>query len=136
MKEWLPASLCVFVLWGIWGFLPKLSTRYLPPKSVIIYEVLCSIAVGFIILAMLKFRPQFNMTGATLGFITGAVGFTGGLAYLYAVTKGPVSVVSVVTALYPAMVVAIAYFFLGETMTVKQTVGCVLALVSIALLTT
>jgi transporter family protein len=136
MKEWLPASMCVFVLWGIWGFLPKLSTRYLSPKSVIIYEVLGSITVGFVILAMLKFRPQFDATGAALGFITGVVGFTGGLAFLYAVSKGPVSVVAAVTALSPALVVVLAHFFLGEMMTVKQTVGCVLALVSIVLLVT
>lgn len=136
MKEWLPASFCVLALWSIWGFLPKITTKYLPPRSVLVYEVLGALLLGIVVLATMKFRPAFHIAGSSLAILTGVVGFGGGLAYLYAASKGPISLVSVVTAMYPAIVVIAAYFFLGETLTVKQIIGFCFAIVSIVLLAT
>lgn len=136
MREWFPAALCVLALWSIWGFLPKITTNLLPARSIFIYEVLGAMLLGLTVLASLGFRPTFSLAGASLALLTGACGAGGGLAYLYAASKGPISLISIITAVYPAVIVVAAYFLLGETLTGRQMVGCMFAVVALVLLAT
>ena len=50
-----------------------------------------------------------------------------------AVSKGPVTLVATVSALYPVVSIALANFFLHETVTLRQGVGIALALLSMIL---
>jgi len=40
MKQWLLPTFGAFVLWGLWSFIPKITTKYISPKSAIVFEVL------------------------------------------------------------------------------------------------
>jgi transporter family protein len=66
----------------------------------------------------------------------GALGLGGSFAYVYAIAKGPVGIISVFTALYPILTVLLAYSILHEPISVKQAIGICFALVAIFLLST
>jgi transporter family protein len=40
MKAWRLPTAGTFFCWGLWSFIPKITTRYIDPKSAIIYEVI------------------------------------------------------------------------------------------------
>ncbi len=136
MKEWIFPTLGTFVLWGLWSFVPKITIKYISPKSAILFEVLGGIIFGIIVLISMQFKPDFHPKGALLATSTGIVGFAGALCFLYAASKGPISLVAVLSALYPIIAIVLAVFFLNETITIKQGLGIVLGIVAMALLTT
>jgi transporter family protein len=136
MANWLTPALLAFVLWGWWAFLPKVASQYIDPKSIIFYEVFGGIIIGLIALVSLDFKVQTEPRGVALGVTVGALGLGGSFAYVYAIAKGPVGIISVFTALYPILTVSLAYFILHEPVTAKQVVGICFAVVAIFLLST
>lgn len=134
MREWIPPTIAAFILWGLWSFVPKITTRYISPKSAVIYEVIGGLVVAIIVLFSLGFRPDTHPKGVALAITTGLLGFLGALCFLYAVSKGPVSLVATLSALYPAVAIALAVIFLHESITVKQGIGVLLALGSMVLI--
>ena len=136
MKEWLLPAFGAFVLWGFWSFIPKITTKYISPKSAIIFEVLGGIIIGIIILISLKFKPDLHPKGVLLAISTGLLGFAGAFCFLYAASKGPISLVAVISALYPIIAIVLAIFFLNETITIKQGLGIVLGLGAMILIAT
>ncbi len=136
MREWVIPSLGVFVAWGFWGFLPKLTVRYLPPRDAVIYEILGGVLLAVILMVIYGPRLQTDWRGVALSAVTGLVGFVGALLYLRAVVNGPVSLVTTISALYPVLVIAMAYFFLGETINLRQGIGVVMAMTAIYLIAT
>ena len=101
MANWLTPALLAFVIWGFWAFLPKIATQYIDPKSIIFYEVIGTIIIGLVALISLDFRVQTEPRGVAIAIIVGALGLGGSFAYVYAIAKGPVGIISVFTALYP-----------------------------------
>ena len=136
MMNWLTPALIAFVLWGVWAFLPKIATQYINPSSVIVFEVIGTLIVGLIALLSMDFKLQTQPQGILLAIIIGALGLGGSFAYVYAVSKGQVGIVSIVTALYPLLTILLAYFVLHEPITIKQGIGIGMALVAIFLLST
>ena len=59
-----------------------------------------------------------------------------GLFPKFAVSKGKVSIVVLISALYPVVTIALSYFFLNETISLKEGIGMVFALTAIILFTT
>ena len=133
MKEWALPAFGAFFLWGLWAFIPKITVKYISPKSALIYEVLGAILVAAVVLHSLEFRPAMHPTGVALGIATGFLGFLGALCYLFAVSKGPVSLIVVLTALYPVISILLAMFFLHESITLRQGVGIIFALTAMFL---
>ncbi|MCF8038958.1 MAG: EamA family transporter [Desulfohalobiaceae bacterium] len=136
MYLWILNALIILVLWGLWAFLPKLATQYIDPKSALLFQCLGSLLLGILMLFMLNFKPQFHPKGFMYGTLTGIFGFGGMLFYLYAVSKGKVSTLSTITALYPALVIVLAFLILKEPISLKNAIGFVFALLAIVLLTT
>jgi transporter family protein len=136
VTHWLLPATTAFICWGIWAFLPKLTTRYIDPKSAIIYEAAGGLVVALVVLALFVFKPATEPRGMVLALSTGVLGAMGAFAYLYAMTKGPVVLVSTATALYPTVAVVLAYFFLNESVTLKQAIGIVLGLIAMVLVST
>ena len=135
MKEWLlPASMNL-ICWGIWGFIPKITTRYINPLSASVFEGLGSAVFALIVLFSLSFKPEIHPKGVSLAFITGLLGMLGALFYLFAMPRGKVSVIATIVALNPAITIALAYFFLKEPITLKEGLGMVFACVAIVLFT-
>jgi len=119
---------------GLWSFVPKLTVRYIDPRSAAVYEALGALLVALGIWFSMQFRLQTQPTGMALAFATGVLGLLGALCFLVAVARGPVSLVTILSALYPALTVCLAVLFLGETITLRQGCGMVLALVSMVLI--
>ena len=133
MKEWILPTFGAFFLWGLWSFIPKITTKYIDPKSAVIYEVMGGIILAVIVLFSLHFRIDVHPKGIALGITTGLIGFLGALCFLYAVSKGPVTLVATLSALYPIISIVLAVFFLNETLSVKQGVGIAFGLVAMFL---
>ncbi|MEJ2219473.1 MAG: DMT family transporter [Desulfobacterales bacterium] len=135
MKEWLLPASMTLICWGIWGFIPKITTRYINPLSASVFEGLGSAVFALIVLFSLSFKPEIHPKGVSLAFITGLLGMLGALFYLFAMPRGKVSVIATIVALNPAITIALAYFFLKEPITLKEGLGMVFACVAIVLFT-
>jgi bacterial/archaeal transporter family protein len=133
MKDWMLPTLGAMLCWGVWGFVPKLTTRYLSPQSAVIYEVVGAIGLAVMVLISLKFQPDFHPMGIFLAIITGMLGFLGAFCFLNAVTTGPVTLVATISALYPVISVLLAVAFLHESITLRQGFGIALALAAVVL---
>lgn len=134
VENWFVFALIALVLWGFWGFFPKLATNYINPKSVLIYEVAGVLIVGLIVLYTMGFKPETNAKGVLFGVLTGIAGLVGTLFFLFAISRGKASVVVTMTALYPLITIFLSFFVLNESITVKQGVGMVFALLAVVLL--
>jgi transporter family protein len=135
VRLWVAYALGVFGVWGAWGFFHKLSTMYLDPRSALMYESCGALLVGLLVLWSLDFDPQWHPTGALFAFCSGLAGITGALCFLYAVTTGGrLSVVVTLTALYPLVTIALAWWFLADRPSASQAAGILLALVAMVLL--
>lgn len=134
MRDWIVPTLGALMCWGLWGFIPKLTTRYLPPSSAIVYEVMGGLILGIFILFVLKFQPVVHPKGIVLALSTGMLGFLGAFCFLNAVSKGPVTLVATVSALYPGVSILLAICLLNEAMTIRQGFGVALALIAMILI--
>jgi len=123
-----------FLMLGNVGVFTKIITRYIDPKSAAIYEVLGGVVFGFIVAFFVNFKIATHPLGVSLALLAGFLGFFGSFLFLYAVNKGPLSIIVTLSALYPVLTITLAVLFLGETITMKQGLGIVLALVSMALI--
>lgn len=133
MKGWLIPVSFTFVLWGIQGFVAKLTTQYISPMSAMVFNVVGAIIIGIVVLYLLGFSPEVNAKGVSLAIFMGTLGILGSLGYLFAMSKGKVSVVTVISALYPAVSIGLAYFILREPITFKEGLGIFFALIALVL---
>ena len=131
MKTWiLPASVTL-ICWGLWGFIPKITTRYISPMSAMIYETIGALIVGGVVLVLLDFRPDVHLKGICLGIATGIIGLTGALGFLFAVKSGKVSVVAMFCSLSPLITIALGCLILKEPLTLKEGLGILSAFAAI-----
>ena len=128
MRAWVFPAAVTVIFWGLFGFIPKITTRYISPTSASVYAAFAGIPVALIIMAIMRFQLDTEPRGVILASITGVLGMLGALAYLVAVSRGPVSLISPFTALYPAFTILLAMVFLGETLVLRQWVGIGMAL--------
>ncbi len=132
---WIHAVITL-VCWGFWAFLPKLAVKHLPDAfSALFYQqlgsVVCLLGYGA---TRGSLAPSFQPKGVLFAALAGIAATTGMAFYYRAAARLPVSVVSVTTALYPVVSVALALLVLGERLTPRQWLGAALALVAVALL--
>ncbi|HLC71605.1 MAG TPA: EamA family transporter [Candidatus Nanoarchaeia archaeon] len=132
-KEWFVFAILALIMWGLWGFFPKLSTNYINPKSALVYEVLGSVIVGVIIFFLVGFKPEVHPKGIIFALLTGIAATLGTLFFLYAVSRGKASTTVVITALYPLITIMLALLILHEPISLKQGIGMLLALAAIIL---
>jgi bacterial/archaeal transporter family protein len=133
MQGWLLPTFGAVLIWGIWGFLPKVATAYIDPKSALVYESIGGFVVGAIALVGLEFQLDFHPKGAGLAVIAGMLGLVGAFCFLVALSKGQVSLVAALSALYPIVSILLAIFVLHEPLTFKQGVGIAIAIVAMVL---
>ncbi|MBK5108131.1 MAG: EamA family transporter, partial [Anaerolineales bacterium] len=81
-------------------------------------------------------QVQFNIPGFSLSLAIGILGFFGAFMYLVAVSRGPLTLVAPVTALYPMFAILLGIIFLGEAITLRQGAGIGLSVVAIYLIST
>lgn len=132
---WFLPVLIAVISWAGMVFLPKLVAQTsLPPTSAILYEILGGVTVALIVFLYLGGKAQFDAKGAAISYAVGLLGFTGTLAYFWAVTKGPVSIIAVLSAMYPIIAVLLGVFVLHETLSLRQMLGIGLSMAGLWLL--
>ena len=136
MNSWVIFAILALLVWGFWGFFPKLATNYISPKSVLVYEVIGAIIVGVAVLFLINFKPEVNAKGITFAILTGIAGTLGALFFIFAVSRGETSVVVTTTALYPLITIILAFLILKEPITMKQGIGMIFAFAAMMLLST
>lgn len=134
MKNWLFPVLGAFVFWGLWGFLPKITTRTISPMNAMIFEAFGGVLVAALAVFSRGFHLELTRQGVVLALLTGVFGILGAWMYLQAVSTGKVSLVVSFTALYPILTILLAVLFLGETLNVRQGIGIAMALLSMLLI--
>ncbi len=133
--HWIVLALLATVLYGLWGFFPRLATLHLSPRDALVYQTLGGLPVLFLVLAWLRFRPAYHPHGVLYAFLTGLAGAVGTLCFFAALQRAPSTTsVVMVTALYPLVVILLALIFLREPLTLRQGVGAILALIALVLL--
>ena len=130
-SQWIVPASVTLVCWGVWSFIPKITTRYISPMSAMVYEVIGAIIVGSVILTRLDFRPDINPKGVCLAVVTGMVGLTGALGFLFAVKNQKVSVVAMFTSLSPVITLILGWLVLKEPITLKEGLGIISAFAAI-----
>ena len=133
MGNWLTTAIIAFILYGLWGFFPKLAVTYISPGSAVVYEVAGVMLVGLLALTVVGFRPEVHPKGILYAVLTGVTGMLGTLFFFYSVKTGKVSVVVSLTALYPLITILLATLFLREALSARQLLAMILALVSLVL---
>ena len=136
MENWLAAAIIAFILYGLWGFFPKLAVTYISPASALVYEVAGAIMVGLLALKIVGFRPDAHPKGILYAVLTGITGMLGTLFFFYSVKNGKVSVVASLTALYPLITIILAHLFLREPIAIRQLLAMVLAMAALILFAT
>ncbi|HSR36445.1 MAG TPA: EamA family transporter [Desulfurivibrionaceae bacterium] len=134
MDNWLLPALISLIIYGFWGFFPKLAVSYINPQSALVYEIAGAALVGLAALSLLQFQPETHPKGILFAVLTGIAGMLGTLFYFAAARNGKIAVVVSITALYPLFTILYAAIFLREPVTLKQLAGMVLALIAIVLL--
>jgi bacterial/archaeal transporter family protein len=133
LSGWLLPTLGALCLWGVWGFLPKVATTYIDPKSALVYEALGGLIVGAIALTVMQFQLEFHPKGMGLAVLTGMLGLLGAFCFLIALTRGQVSLVATISALYPVISILLAFFLLHEPLTLRQMIGIAIAILAMIL---
>jgi bacterial/archaeal transporter family protein len=133
VASWLLHALFSLFLFGFWGFFSKLATNYISPKSALIYDIIGVICVGLVFISVNHLEWRGDIRGILYAVLTGVAGTLATLFYLVAVSKGSSSIVLPLTSLYPAITVVLAFFILKEPMTLRHSIGIILAILAIIL---
>jgi uncharacterized membrane protein len=75
-----------------------------------------------------------DMNGIILSMVAGFIGALGFVFYIFALKTGKVSIVSVLTAGYPAVAVLLAILILGDVLSIGETAGILLIVSAIIVL--
>jgi len=131
---WFMFAVFSLLFWGMWGLFQKLATAHMSPRNVYIFTIPGILLIVFFTLLSMNFRLEMNRTGITYAIFAGLTGSVGGLFFVYAVSRGKASIVITFTALYPLVTILLSSVILKEEITLKQGIGIILALISMALL--
>ena len=101
--------------------------------SVLIFRIATVCIIGIAVLALGR-RPTVSRDDGQLIVLVGILDVTATIMFAVAASKGLLSVVGVLSSLFPVVTIALAYVRLGERLSVSQRSGVALALVGIALI--
>jgi transporter family protein len=134
MANWLPATILSLFSFGLWGLFTKLAVVHIDSKSALIYQTLGVVIIGIFALGLVNFKPSTDPKGLFYAVLTGVAYGIGCLFYFMAASRGKITTVVTLTALYPFITIILSYFLLKEAVSVKQWLGIILAFSSILLM--
>jgi transporter family protein len=135
MATWLVFAASCVGLWGIWGFIAKLTTaRGVHPLTLSAISSVTGAVITWIVVYFVQ--PPLARATPTLLFalVTGICGSLGGIAFFFALGYGRASIVVPLSSLYPAITILLSLVFLDERPSLTQGIGIILALVASILL--
>lgn len=133
MPNWLLLSIPILVAWGIFGLFSKLALQHLDPRSVLIFQELGALIVVLAVAASVGFRPELHPMGVTFAMLSAGIGALGGILFLFVLKSTKASVAVPVTSLYPVVTVLLSVLVLHESISFKQGLGIVFAVIALVL---
>ena len=130
MKVWIFYSAGAMVLWGMWGFLGKISAQHMPNKTLLVIACL-GFAIAFPVVASMYPKSIRFPVGNPYSYYTllsGLFAGVGVILFYMALETSDASRVVAFTAMYPLITVILSLFFLREQLTVSKLVGISFAL--------
>jgi transporter family protein len=138
MPRWLLFSLITIVLWGVWGFLGKLTEAIVPVHPLVVQALMTIGLLPAVLLAAMSPAARTGRNprrGAWIAFLTGLIACLANTATYKAFSDGgPASIVLPVAAVYPILTVLAAWGFLGEKINVVQVLGIAVGMAGVAIL--
>lgn len=134
MAPWIIPAIISLLLYGLWGFLPKVAQLQMSDRAVMLYTLCGSITTGLLLVLRLPQSLTSSPLGIGAALLTGVTGVLGTWFFLQALSRGGATTVIMVTALYPLVSVLLTVLLLHEPLTLRQGAGMLLGLASLALL--
>jgi len=135
LSRWLVYALAPIALWGAAGFLQKLSTNHISGELSTLWFLGAFVPFAALFLAQEPLPAQITLHTWALVIGQGFFLALGNFAVLVAfASQGKASIIAPLAALYPVVSVPVAIFLLGEKVGVREAVGILLALASVAAL--
>ncbi|MEM1947123.1 MAG: EamA family transporter [Candidatus Caldarchaeum sp.] len=132
--RWFLLVVLTLLVWGIWGVVTRIASASLGWRDTTAIAAIGHMAVAFLFILVSRADIVPKSTVWPLALFAGSLGFLGALTFYMALSLNPSSIVVVATSLYPLVTLVIAFFVLGETISVRQAVGVGLALAALALI--
>jgi len=134
MERWFLLGVLAVVLFGVGSFLGKLASNTDISPRVYFFEVIGTITV-FTTFFLLKKSEILN--GFSINYYAIGMGLCWGIGtvlFIFALENSKISLITTLTALYPAVTIILAYIFLAERLEIRELVGVVLAIAAIFLI--
>ena len=131
--NWLVSSLIAMVCWGIWGLFMKLASKHYGWNQIFIVTSIVTVIASLTV--FLFFKPNVNVhsPGFSFALLAGLVGSVALVAFNYALEGGKSIIVVPISALYPIVTIILSFLVLHEEISLLKTIGIILGLVSILL---
>jgi len=134
MERWFVLGVLAVVLFGIGSFLGKLASNTDISPRVYFFEAIGTITV-FTTFFLLKKSEILN--GFFINYYAIGMGLCWGIGtvlFIFALENSKISLITTLTALYPAVTIILAYIFLAERLETRELIGVVLAIAAIFLI--
>ena len=131
--NWLYPAILSLISFGLWGLFSKLTVNHIDSKSAFLYQTIGVVIIGLIAWWNMGFKAMPDGKGMTFGILTGIAYGLGCLFYFMAASRGNITSVVTMTALYPLVTILLAFFFLHEGINLRQGLGIIFALVAMVL---
>ena len=132
--KWLLYAIISVLWWGVFGFLGKLGADRISPSQMQFFFTIGILPVAALCAFRLRFRIAVERLGVFYSLLMGVLAALATLAFFAAMKNGKASLIAPLTSLYPALTVVLAVIFLNEKLNGVQICGLLLAMVSIAIL--
>ncbi len=132
--QWFQYTLITLLFWGVSSFCTKLATTYLKASNAYIYQIIGVLVVGSVMAFVVKFEPAGKPAGILFALAAGVMVTFGNFFFVSAMASGRTAIVVMTSALYPLITLALGFLILHETVSLKQILGILLAVVALYLL--
>ena len=134
-RLWLVFAVVTTVFWGVWGAFIEIPEKAGFPAT-LGYSVwaLTMIPCAIVALMIIHWKLEYDFRSVFLGSMVGLLGAGGQLALFEALRLGPAYLVFPIISLYPVVTIFLSMTLLKERASRRATVGIVLALVAMGLL--
>ena len=135
MDHWITLSAFALFFWGITGVTQKLSTNNISFERSFVWFGLAFLALSAAVVLVTPLDWRLTPGLVLLAALGGLLNGLGALTSFAALERGgKAAVVIPLISLFPLVTIAGACAFLGESLTLRQGVGVVIALAAVALL--
>ncbi|MGI9534234.1 MAG: EamA family transporter [Thermodesulfobacteriota bacterium] len=134
MERWFLLGIFAVLLFGIGSFLGKLASFNDISSRVYFFEAIGTLTIftSFFLIKRVEILEGFSVNYYAIGM--GISWGLGTVLFIMALENSKLSIITPLTALYPAVTVLLAYLFLSERLEIKELIGVVLAIISIILI--